>query len=164
MNMQSRAPQQEYPSADKLRVYGDFAFLAMRSAHHSDMGLGQFRRAIEPAVEQGQFRIWRFDEVPRAAITWAWLSQDAERAFVRDRRLDPNAWRSGNRLWLIELIAPYPGLAAQIARWAMVPGQFAERSFTFLRVREGDALRRIVEIDFERPSKARIMSAESFLR
>ncbi|MEM0950191.1 MAG: toxin-activating lysine-acyltransferase [Pseudomonadota bacterium] len=164
MTGQKKSPRQEYPSPDKLRVYGDFAFLAMRSLHHSQMSMGQFRRAIEPAVELGQYRIWRFDDVPRAAITWAWLSEETERAFVRDRRLDPNAWDSGDRLWLVELIAPYPGLAHQIARWAMIPGQFAERSFTFLRVREGDDVRRIVEIDFERASKARIMTAEAFLR
>ena len=126
------------------------------------MTVAQLRRALEPAVELGHYRIWRWDEVPRAAITWAWLSAETERKFVVGNTLDPNDWRSGKRLWIVDLMAPYPGLSAQIGRWLMVPGNFAERSFTFRRIKDGMKTRRIVEVDFERESKARILTDADF--
>jgi cytolysin-activating lysine-acyltransferase len=152
------------PSAEKLRVYGDFMFLAFRSQWHARMNVANLRSAFEPPIEMEQYRIFRFDGVPRGLITWAWLSADAERRYVAGELLAPADWRSGDRLWLIDMIAPYKGLASSITRWVMVPGQFAKGRFKFRRVGGDNATRRIVQIDLTRPDdKARILSDADFL-
>ena len=70
----------EMPDAARLRIYGDVLFLAMRSPRHVEMPLGILRESMEPPIELGQFRIFRFDEVPRGIFTWARLSREAESA------------------------------------------------------------------------------------
>lgn len=157
-------PSNETPSPDKLRVYGDFLFLAFRSEWHNAMSVANLRSAFETAIELDQYRIFRFDGVPRGLITWAWLSAEAERKYVAGDLLDAADWQSGDRLWLIDMIAPYKGLAASITRWVMVPGQFTDASFKFRRIGPGNTTRRIVNIDFARPhDKARILSDADFL-
>lgn len=141
----------EFPDAGKLRVYGDIAFLAFRSPRHQAMPLGVLRESVEPPVELGQFRIFRFDEIPRGVFTWARLDAAAEREYLTRGRLDPNAWNSGDRLWIIDLIAPYRGLAQGMVRWITKPGNFTDKDFRFRRVEGRDRTRKIVHIDFHRP-------------
>lgn len=148
---EARQPDVEHPDADKLRVYGDIAFLAFRSPRHQRMPLGILRESIEPPVELGQFRIFRFDDIPRGVFTWARLDAGAERDYLTRGRLDPNAWNSGDRLWIIDLIAPYKGLAAGMVRWITTVGNFTDKDFRFRRVEGKDQTRKIVHIDFHRP-------------
>ncbi|KUJ73417.1 hypothetical protein AVO45_15145 [Ruegeria marisrubri] len=153
----------EFPSQEKLRVYGDVMFLAMRSPHHAGMSVANLRAALEPPVELGQFRIFRFDGVPRGMFTWANLEPEAEARLVSGQALSFDDWNSGDHLWIIDLIAPYRGLTAGMARWIMKPGNFADRDFYFRRVTAGRDTRRIVHVDFDRPEgKARFLADADF--
>lgn len=153
----------EHPDPEKLRIYGDFLFLAMRSERHRAMSVANLRSAFEAPIELGQYRIFRFDEVPRGLFTWAMLSPEAEKRYVTGGILDPSDWRSGPRLWLIDLIAPYRGLTASISRWIMVPGNVTDTSFMFRRVSDKKSTRRIVHVDFHRPDgKAEILTEADF--
>lgn len=156
-------PEIERPSAEKLRVYGDMLFLAFRSPRHTRMSVGALRSYFEPAVELGQFRIFRFDDIPRGMYTWAYLGPEAERKLVTGEPLNPQDWNSGDRLWIIDLIAPYRGLTASIVRWIMEPGHFTDAEFRFRRVKEANATQRIVHIDFAAPRLARVMTEAQFL-
>ncbi len=157
-------PAIEAPSAAKLRTYGDFLFLAFRSDWHRQMSVANLRSAFEAPIELDQYRVFRFDDVPRAVITWAWLNSDAERRYVRGGLLEPDDWRAGDRLWLLDIIAPYRGLTASISRWIMVPGQLPSHRFRFRRVGEDHATRRIVSVDLDNTDrKARILSEKAFL-
>jgi cytolysin-activating lysine-acyltransferase len=157
-------PVSESPSQDTLRLYGDTLFLAMRSPRHAHLPLSQLRGAFEPPLILGQIRVFRFDEVPRGLFTWAWFSPDAERRYVTGQALTPEDWRSGEHLWLIDLIAPYRGLTSSMVRWVMTPGNFADREFHFRRVTQGNRTRRIVRIRLDRPDdKADVMTEDAFL-
>ncbi|UOA26413.1 toxin-activating lysine-acyltransferase [Pseudosulfitobacter sp. DSM 107133] len=157
-------PESEAPTEARLRAYGDFLFLAFRSDWHQRMTMANLRSAFEAPIALDQYRIFRFDGVPRGLITWARMSAEAERKYVAGELLDPEDWQSGDRLWLIDMIAPYKGLAASITRWVMVPGQFTDATFSFRRVSADHATRRIVTIDLTRPDdKARVLSEADFL-
>lgn len=157
-------PPLEVPSAEKLRVLGDMLFLAFRSERHQKMSVATLRAHLEPAVELGQFRVFRFDDVPRAYFTWGWLDTTAEAKLVGGEALAPAEWQSGDNLWLVDLVAPYRGLTASLVRWIMVRGNFAERDFYFRRVEGTNQTRRIVHIDFERDRLSRILSDADFLQ
>lgn len=153
----------DFPSEDRLRVYGDMMFLALRSPHHQRMRVAILREAIEPPVLLGQYQIFRFDGIPRGMFTWARLTEDAERRFVRGGSLTPEDWSAGDRTWIIDLIAPYAGLTAAMVRWIMTPGHFCDSRFTFRRMRDGHPTGRIVRIDLDRPDdKACILGETDF--
>ena len=163
-DMEGKAvPPIEMPSADKLRVYGDFLFLAFRSPRHAEMPVSVLRRYFEPAVETGQFRIFRFDDVPRGLFTWAFLNSAAEEKLITGVPLDPEDWQSGDHLWIIDLIAPYRGLMQSIGRWMMVRGNVSDREFRFRRVTGANDTRRIVHVDFDRPRLSHVMTELEFL-
>ncbi|MEX5728533.1 cytolysin-activating lysine-acyltransferase [Rhodovulum iodosum] len=156
-------PAVEAPSADLLRAYGDMAFLAFRSPRHGAMSVGELRRYLEPPLTHGQFRLFRFDGVPRGMYTWAWLTPEAERRLIVGDPLDPEDWAAGERLWIVDLIAPYRGLTSSMVRWVMVPGHFTDRSFLFRRVDSENRTRRIVHIDFRRARLSKVMDEAAFL-
>ena len=157
-------PAVETPSADVLRAYGDFFFLAMRSAHHRSMTTATLASSAVPPIMANQYKVFRFDGVPRGLFTWAWLSPEAERRYVSGELLLDTDWRSGEHLWIIDLIAPYRGLTASMVRWITVPGNLTQKDFRFRRVENGKATRRIVHIDFNRPGAlSRIETAADFL-
>ena len=156
-------PVAETPSADTLRLYGDVFFLAMRSPRHAGHALAAVRPALEPPLILGQVRVFRFDDVPRGFFTWARLSPEAERRLVTGDQLLPEDWNSGDRLWLVDLVAPYRGLTSGMVRWIMTPGHFTEGAFRFRRVSVSNRTRRIVHIDLRRPDdKATILSEADF--
>lgn len=158
-------PKLETPSAETLRIYGDFMFLAFRSPWHARMSVANLRSAFERPIELKQFQMFRFDGVPRGVITWANMSADAERRYVSGELLKEGDWNSGDRRWIIDIIAPYKGLTTSISRWAMVPGQFADVGFCFRRVSPDSGTRRIVEVDLTNPrDKATIHTEEEFLK
>ncbi|HBS51317.1 MAG TPA: hypothetical protein DEA05_15090 [Rhodobacteraceae bacterium] len=156
-------PDVEAPDAERLRVYGDTMFLAFRSPRHVKMPVGTLRAYMEPPIEAGQFRIFRFDDVPRAMYTWAWLDSAAERKLITGEPLARGDWRSGDHLWIIDLIAPYRGLTGQIVRWIMQRGNFAEREFRFRRVGGENETRRIVHIDFDGERLSRVFDGAAYL-
>lgn len=156
-------PQSEQPSADKLRVYGDMLFLAFRSQRHSSMSIGTLRTYFQPPVELGQFRIFRFDDIPRGMYTWAMLTPDSERKLLRGDPLTPEEWRSGDRMWIMDIIAPYRGLTRSISRWIMKPGNLTDTEFMFRRVQGTNSTRKIVHVDFRRDRLSRIFDDEAFL-
>lgn len=157
-------PPIETPTPDKLRVYGDILFLAFRSPRHARMQTALLRHYVEPPVELGQFRIFRFDDVPRGMFTWGWLNREAEEKLVSGETLSPEDWQSGDRLWIIDLIAPYRGLTASMVRWIMQRGNFSEDAFWFRRVADDNSTTRIVHIDFDRDRLSRVLSEDEFLR
>lgn len=137
----------EFPSAERLRIYGDLAFLAMRSAHHRRMPVSVLRDALEPPILLGQYKIFRFDGVPRAALTWAWLSEEAEGRHLAGQGFSLADWRSGDRLWLIDVIVPYPGLAKGVGRWLRKPGNLPEMQFAYRRLRGDNRTRKVVRVN-----------------
>ncbi|MEO1152357.1 MAG: toxin-activating lysine-acyltransferase [Pseudomonadota bacterium] len=157
-------PADEAPSPEALQALGDALFLAARSPRHAAMRVATLRAAFEPPVLLGQYKVFRFDDVPRGMFTWARMSPDAERRYVRGEPFQQGDWQSGERLWLIDLIAPYKGLTASMVRWVMVRGNFTQREFLFRRVVGDRQTRKIVHIDFDRPAgKAKILMPENFV-
>ncbi|MEM6693479.1 MAG: toxin-activating lysine-acyltransferase [Pseudomonadota bacterium] len=108
----------EYPSQDQLKALGDLCFVMMRAPDLAQQSLQALRAMIEPAVDTGHFAILRRDDVPRAAITFAYLDEDAEERLLAGAFLSTQDWISGSRLWLMDVVAPYgQGTAARMIRF-----------------------------------------------
>ena len=156
-------PPTEMPDAERLRIYGDAFFLAMRSPRHLAMSGAEMRTYIEPAIQLGYFRVFRAQGVPRAMLTWAHLGDTAERKLLTGEPLAPADWNSGTRRWVMDIMAPYGGMMRGVGRWLMVPGNFSDREFYFRRVGKGNDTRRIVHVDMNADRKSRIMTGDAYL-
>lgn len=89
--------------------------LLARSEYHGTRRLGDYFRAeILPALWRGQSRFHVTKEcVPRAMVTWAWLSKEVEREIHETgRALLHDEWQCGDRLFINDWIAPYSNIRA----------------------------------------------------
>jgi cytolysin-activating lysine-acyltransferase len=116
-----RAPEMLSRSA----ALGDIVSILMRSPKHKALPLDSLRRSVLPAIMHNQFRIarirkaGRIQAAPAGFAMWASVS-DAVDERLRSATQQPitlafDEWRSGSKLWLIDLIAP-PALAATLLR------------------------------------------------
>lgn len=109
----------EFPSTDQLTGIGELCFLFFRAPNARTTAVSGLRHSIEPAIDTGHFAVMRQDGVPRAAMTWAFLNAESEARFLNQGILSSQDWISGDRLWLMDMIAPYgQGSAARmLAFW-----------------------------------------------
>jgi len=114
------APSQtipEYPDDAQIRAYGELTFLYLRSERHKNDPLWFFRLYVQPAIDLRFCKTFRFDGVPRGAITWALLGPGAEIKMYDAQPLEPSDWASGPMPWIMEIIAPYgDGLGKRILK------------------------------------------------
>lgn len=135
------------PDAERLRALGAFAFLYFRSPRHRDVPVSLARRAIQPPVDLGFYRI--FDDgqgVPRAGVTWAMLSEEASARFAATGVLEPRDWASGPELWFVEIVAPLArGDGARVMRWLRDGTPLRFRWARYLRFDAGIGRHRVVD-------------------
>ncbi len=82
----------------------------MQSPAHKHLFLTDLEWLVVPPVMLRQFRVFRKKGMPVAFASWAYLDEESETRFADNvRRLRPANWKAGDRLWLIDLIAPFGG-------------------------------------------------------
>jgi len=82
----------------------------MQSPAHKHFFFADAEWLVLPPVKLRQFRIFRKNNAPVAYACWARLTEEAEaRVAAGQIRLQPGDWNAGDRLWLIDLIAPFGG-------------------------------------------------------
>lgn len=98
------------------RLLGAATMLWMGSGEHRGISLAEFQSRVAQPLESGHARVFLRGLEPIGYVSWAGLSAEAERKFQKTGMLDADDWRSGDRLWLIDVIAP-EGLAdAMVAK------------------------------------------------
>ena len=139
-------PLPEYPDGAAIRGYGELMFLMMREAAYRDAPLWRVRAAVQPAVDLGQYQVFRIDGVARSAVTWAFLGEAEQRTLLDRDRLEPAAWHSGPNLWVKSILAPYAQRSgAMVMNWlrqAVPPGIDTVR---WLRLAPGGGVARVME-------------------
>lgn len=104
---QKSAPDQSFP-LDKVAVLGHAVWLMTRIQSHRHFFISDLEWALLPPIANNQFRLWREQNVPLAFATWASVSPEVEeRLLSGNPRLAPADWASGDRLWLMDLLAPF---------------------------------------------------------
>jgi cytolysin-activating lysine-acyltransferase len=89
------------------QVVGEIVGLLTQSGAHRHPFLADLEWLVGPPLALRQFRIFRDDKKPLAVALWASVSDEVEKELIAGRtRLKPNEWKSGESLWLIDLIAP----------------------------------------------------------
>ncbi len=105
------------PSPDGARtvssVLGEITWLLTQSPlHKGNFFIGDLEWMVMPAILLEQFRIFYHDSDgrPVGVALWARVNEEVEqRLEAGGARMAPNDWRSGDQLWVVELIAPFGG-------------------------------------------------------
>ena len=108
-------------------MLGEMTWLLQQSPLHKHFAIADLEWMIMPALMLEQYRVFRGNpqppkegeeakpgNTPMGLALWAMLSEDAEKK-LNDMvmggqgpvKLRPDEWRSGDRLWLIDLVAPF---------------------------------------------------------
>jgi cytolysin-activating lysine-acyltransferase len=105
-----QAPQAATASPDPGQALGQAVWLMMNSPAHKHLFITDLEWLVTPPVALRQFCLWRRHNTPFAFASWAFLNEEAEqRLFTGQRRLGPGDWKAGDRLWLVDLVAPFGG-------------------------------------------------------
>ena len=134
----------------RAHILGEIVILLGQSPAHRHVFVSDLDWLVGPAMALGQFRVIYSKRGPIAFVLWASVSEEVEREFLHGRiRLRPDEWKSGDRLWLIELVAPSfandaeqgQKLLANVAR-----DVFEGRPFKMLRLNPETRLSEAVEV------------------
>ena len=94
-------------------MLGEVTWLLSQSPTHKHFAIGDLEWMVMPAILLEQFRVFHGDKHPLGFALWAHLSEEAEARMTatvaagQGARLRPDDWKSGHRLWLVELVAPF---------------------------------------------------------
>lgn len=118
---------------------GQITWLLSQSAQHRELKIKDLEWSFMPAILLEQFRVFRFgplpgldatalqaaapagitkeglEQMPLGVAIWAKLSEAAEAKLESGERLVLEDWRSGDRVWLVELITPFANAQNKIA-------------------------------------------------
>ena len=94
-------------------MLGELTWVLSQSPAHKHFSISDLEWMVMPAIMLEQFRVFRKGTQPLGFALWAYLSEDVEKKFKeqvesgKGARLRPDEWKSGDRLWLVELVSPF---------------------------------------------------------
>ena len=113
-------------------VLGQAIWIAMHAPSHRHLFLADLEWALIPPVRLRQIRFFGKSGEVDGFATWALVNEEVEkRLLTGNRRLAPADWRSGERAWLIDLVAPTED-AAKAALGEITSRLFPEAPFNML--------------------------------
>jgi cytolysin-activating lysine-acyltransferase len=87
-------------------VLGSVSWIMTRSPFHKHLFITDLEWLVIPPIMLRQMRLFRNEKMPLAYISWAYLSEEAEKRFLSGAaKLAPKDWKSGNRLWIVDNIS-----------------------------------------------------------
>lgn len=110
----------------KLPLLGPMTWLMLQRGSTRNILLSDLEWRVMPALVLDQVRLHMREEAPIAFITWARLSSAAaERYREPPHRLAPSDWKSGEEIWIVDIVAPFGGgaEAVQTLKEQVFPGK-----------------------------------------
>ncbi len=95
----------------RLPAMGPVIMLYMQSSHRRYQFIGDLEWLLLPPLVTGQCKLYMKKDYPISFISWAFLDEAAEkRLFQNGGKLRPEDWKCGDRLWIIDVVAPFGGV------------------------------------------------------
>lgn len=178
MNVESTPTSASKPPAGAPRTVaealGQIVWLLSQSGLHKELKIKDLEYTMMPAILHEQFRLFSIgptpglDDVnpevfrksgfskeglqnmPLGVAIWARLSESAEQKLERGEKLTLDEWKSGDRVWLVELISPFANAENKLLEVFLVDlikGPFANTAFNVHRTDPGTGVRRKVHMN-----------------
>ena len=144
---------------------GYVTYLMSRSAAHRGWSAARIMDLALPALASRQIRVYCDDKgAPLGVVIWAFLDGAGEEEVMAGRMPgDAAAFRSGDRLWILQFIAPFGGARGMIRELrsnVFAPGQ----SGRWIRYAQDGSIRRIAKWRGGSPDQPPKRRPESLIR
>lgn len=104
------------PPKTLATAFGEAVWLLTQSPTHRRLFLSDLEWFLMAPMLLGQYRVFRSGERVVGLALWATVSEEVEKRLeAGGARMAPADWKSGARLWLVELAAPFGGQDAMVA-------------------------------------------------
>jgi cytolysin-activating lysine-acyltransferase len=146
-----QAPDQtQRPTAPAMTgggALGHAVWLMMNMPMYRHVFLSDLEWMVLPAILLNQFRLFNADNKVVAFAAWAYLSEEVEKHLQEPNpRLKPVDWKSGDRLWLIDVFAPFGHTEAALTD--LRDTAFAGKSFKMHKT-NSDGTRNVITVKAE---------------
>ena len=112
-------------------VLGEIVWLMSQSPLHKQFFISDLEWFVMTPVLLQQFRLFYDQQKPIGVVLWARVSAEVEARLAEGTpKLRPQDWRSGDRPWVVEVIAPFGG-AEEMVR-DLKAKVFADRELKFV--------------------------------
>ena len=135
-------PDKARGSATVAQIFGEITWLLSVSARHQDIALRDLNRFVMAPILLKQFHIFWDGGRPIGAAFWALLDDTNEARLLaaleqpgETARVEAEAWNSGERLWLIDIVAPFAtseNRHAELIMADLVAGPLRGRQFKMI--------------------------------
>jgi cytolysin-activating lysine-acyltransferase len=110
------AAEQAQRVIKKIPLLGPVSWLLMNNPSTRHAFFADLEWRVMPPLVLEQAKLYMKGEMPTAFVTWAYLTETVVERVVRPPfHLAPGDWKSGDKVFLIDLIAPYGGAAEVLA-------------------------------------------------
>lgn len=94
----------------KLPLLGPVAWLMMQHGASRYAFVADLEWRVMPALALDQAKLYLQGDAPLAFASWALLSDDAAARYREaPHHLAPSDWKSGDKMWIIDIFAPFGG-------------------------------------------------------
>lgn len=128
--------QTENTNNESIEILGQITWLWINSPLQKDWPTHLLGTNAIPAIAHRQFLLLKQNGLPVAYCSWAFLDSSAEKRYLADAHsLTLADWASGERMWLVDWVAPF-GHSFALYRQ--------------MRARFPDAIARAIRVDAEK--------------
>lgn len=135
-------------------VLGEVAWLMSQSVSHGNVHLRDLNVLIMPPILKRQFHLFRQNDKPVGVAIWAQLDEAGEYKIASGQglagsQLDDADWNAGDRLWLLDLVAPFAtteNKQLELMFGDLLTGVFRGRSFKIIDNSATDPSKRILTV------------------
>jgi len=109
-DLAKRLQDEAKAAAGKIPLLGPVAWLMMQQPSTKHIFLTELEWRVMPALVLDQAKLYMREGLPLAYVSWAKLSKEAALRYrAAAHRLAPSDWRSGEQIWLVDVITPFGG-------------------------------------------------------
>jgi cytolysin-activating lysine-acyltransferase len=125
-------------------VLGEVVWLLTQSAQHKQaFFLGDLEWMVMPPIILQQFRMFYAKDRPIGVVLWAFVNDEVEaRLLSGNARMRPQDWKRGDRLWIVEVVAPFGGTDEMLKD--LKAKVFKDREVRFRAVEAGKGVVRVM--------------------
>jgi cytolysin-activating lysine-acyltransferase len=135
-------------------LFGEICWLFTQSPIHKRLPIATLEAVVMPALLHEQVYVSRDGDKPVGAILWAYCSQDAEKKLEKgllggDQRFTDADWKSGDRLWLVDLVAPFAtdqNRHKELMLSDLIAGPLRDKAFRFHKTELPSGKRTVVDV------------------
>lgn len=96
-------------------VLGEIVWLMSQSPLHKQFFISDLEWFVMTPVLLQQFRLFYAKDRPMGVVLWAYVNDEVEARLKEGvTKLRPQDWKSGDKLWAVEVIAPFGGAEEMI--------------------------------------------------